>query len=243
MFAADEAALLVSAASSSAQLDAMVARRVTGEPLEQVVGWAEFAGLRVAVEPGVFVPRRRTVMLSDTAVDLLDGVAEPIVVDLCCGTGAVAAAIHAARPDARVHAADVDPRAVRCARRNLDGFGEVNRGDLADALPVELAGRAHVMVVNAPYVPTAEIALLPPEARDHEPWLALDGGPDGVDVHRRVAAQASQWLRCGGHLVIETSRRQAGSTSAAMEEQGLAVRVVRSDELDATAVVGTFGRA
>jgi len=231
----------VSAASSLAALDAMVDRRVAGEPLELVIGWAEFAGQRIAVEPGVFVPRRRTVLLAETAVALVDGVAGPVVVDLCCGTGAVAAAVHGVRPDARIHATDIDPRAVACARRNLVNVGEVHHGDLADALPVGLVGRVDVMVVNAPYVPTDEIALMPPEARDHEPWSALDGGPDGVVVHRRVAAQASQWLRSGGHLVIETSRRQAGLTLAAMEEQGLAVRVARSDELDATAVVGTFG--
>ena len=239
MFAEDEAALLVGAASSRDELDAMVARRVTGEPLEQVIGWAEFAGLRIVVEPGVFVPRRRTVLLAETAVALVDDVADPVVVDLCCGTGAVAAAVHAARPDARLHAADLDPRAVACARLNLVGIADVHRGDLADALPGELVGRVDVMVVNAPYVPTDEIAHLPPEARDHEPWLALDGGPDGVAVHRRVAAQASPWLRRGGHLLIETSRRQAGLTLAAMEERGLDGRVVRSDEHDATVVVGT----
>jgi release factor glutamine methyltransferase len=94
------------------------------------------------------------------------------------------------------------------------------------------------MVVNAPYVPTDEIALMPPEARDHEPRIALDGGPDGVDVHRRVAEQAPRWLRPGGHLVIETSQRQAPLTTAAMERQGFGTRVVTSVDLDATAVVG-----
>ena len=216
----------------------MVARRVAGEPLEQVLGWAEFCGLRILVEPGVFVPRRRTALLVDETLALLDGIAAPVVVDLCCGSGAVAAAVHAARPDAQVHASDVDPAAVGCARRNLDGIGTVHEGDLTDALPVELAGLVDIMVVNAPYVPSDEIATMPPEARDHEPQIALDGGTDGVDVHRRVAGQASRWLRTGGYLVVETSRRQAALTLDAMAVH-FETRVARSDGLDATAVVGT----
>ncbi len=216
----------------------MVEQRVSGLPLEQVLGWAEFCGLRIVVEPGVFVPRRRTELLVAGTVRLLDRVSEPVVVDLCCGTGAVAVAIHALIGHAEVHASDVDPRAVACARRNLDGIGTVHEGDLTDALPDQLAGRVDVMVVNAPYVPSDEIAMMPPEARDHEPRVALDGGADGVEIHRRIAAHAGPWLRVGGHLVIETSRRQAPFTAGAMTEHGFDTRVVRSDDLDATAVVG-----
>ncbi len=94
------------------------------------------------------------------------------------------------------------------------------------------------MVVNAPYVPSGEIAMMPPEARDHEPRAALDGGADGVDIHRRVAGQAPTWLRTGGHLIIETSRRQVPLTLGAMTGRGFAGRVERSADLDATAVVG-----
>ena len=139
---------------------------------------------------------------------------------------------------AEVHASDVDSRAVACARRNLDGIGTVHEGDLTDALPDHLTGRVDILVVNAPYVPSDEIAMMPPEARDHEPRVALDGGADGVDIHRRIAEQAPPWLRPGGHLVIETSRRQAPHTVEAMELHGFDTRVVRSDDLDATAVVG-----
>ncbi len=241
VFAADEAALIVGAASSASELDSMVARRVAGEPLEQVLGWAEFCGLRIHVEPGVFVPRRRSAFLVDEALALLDDVAAPVVVDLCCGSGAIAAAVHAARPDAHIHASDVDPRAIRCARHNLDGIGTVHEGDLTDALSVDLVGRVDVMVVNAPYVPTDEIGMMPTEARDHEPRIALDGGPDGVGVHRRVAEQASRWLRSGGHLAIETSRRQAELTVEAMAAHGLKVRIERSDDPDATVAVGMTG--
>ncbi len=238
MFAEDEANLLVEAAASTAELETMVERRVSGLPLEQVLGWAEFCGLRVVVEPGVFVPRRRTALLVDQTLALVEDVREPVVVDLCCGTGAVAAAVHHVRADAEMHASDIDSRAVHCARRNLAGIGSVHHGDLTDALPGDLAGRVDVIVVNAPYVPSDEIAMMPPEARDHEPWVALDGGADGVDIHRRVAEQAPRWLRLGGHLIIETSRRQASLTLDAMTAQGFEARVERSDGLDATAVVG-----
>lgn len=230
--------LIIDAAASPVELEMMVERRVSGLPLEHMLGWAEFCGLRIAVDPGVFVPRRRTELLVAEAVRLLCRVNEPVVVDLCCGTGAVAVAVLDAIGPAEVHASDLDPRAVACARRNLDGIGIVHEGDLADALPGDLTGRADVLVVNAPYVPSDEIAMMPPEARDHEPRVALDGGADGVDIHRRVAELAPAWLRPGGHLVIETSRRQAPLTVEAMTRHGFDTRVVRSDDLDETAVVG-----
>jgi release factor glutamine methyltransferase len=190
----------------------------------------------------VFVPRRRTVLLVEQTIALIDGVRGPVVVELCCGTGAVAAAVHAACPGVELHASDIEPSAVHCARLNLDGIGSVHEGDLTDALPDDLAGRVDVIVVNAPYVPSDEIAMMPPEARDHEPRVALDGGADGVDVHRRVAEQAARWLQPGGHLVIETSRRQAPLTLDAMTRHGFDALVVRSDDLDGTAVIGRVRR-
>lgn len=232
--------MIIDAASTSVQLDSLVARRVAGEPLEQVLGWAEFCGERVVVEPGVFVPRRRSGLLVDVTVGLLDG-ERPVVVDLCCGTGAIGLAV-ARRVEVELHASDVDPVAVRCARSNLDGIGTVHEGDLFDALPADLRGRVDVVVVNAPYVPTDAIATMPPEARDHEPAVALDGGADGVDVHRRVVADVTTWLRPGGRLVIETGREQSALTVAAMEQAGLSPRVVTDDDRDATAVVGTLLR-
>ena len=242
VFAEDEATLIVEAAASTDEVVTMVERRLSGLPLEQVLGWAGFCGLRIVVEPGVFVPRRRTALLVDQTLAILEAAREPVVVDLCCGTGAVAAAVHHVRADVELHASDIEPRAVHCARRNLASIGSVHEGDLTDALPDELAGRVDVIVVNAPYVPSDEIALMPPEARDHEPRVALDGGADGVDVHRRVAEQAPRWLRPGGHLVIETSRRQASLTLDAMTALGFEARVERPDGLDATAVVGRSRR-
>lgn len=246
VFAEEEAALLADAASGP-DLEALVARRVAGEPLEHVLRWAEFCGLRVAVDPGVFVPRRRTGLLVDLAVrKVRDGMApglvrEAVVVDLCCGSGAIGAVLAHRLPLAEVYAADLDPAAVACARRNLPR-DRVLEGDLYDALPVDLAGRVDVLVVNAPYVPTEAIATMPAEARDHEPHRALDGGPDGVSVHRRVADGAAHWLAPGGSLLIESGRAQADLTASACTAAGLAAEVVTDDDLGAAAVVATRPR-
>ena len=238
VFAEDEARLLIAAAQTPAELDAMVGQRVAGLPLEQVLGWAEFCGLRITVAPGVFVPRRRTEFLVRQAVAM----ARPgaVIVDLCCGAGAIGAALAAAVDGAEVHAADIDPAAVRCARQNLPG-GRVYQGDLYAPLPAGLHGRIAILAANVPYVPSEEIGFLPPEARAHEPRAALDGGADGLDVLRRVAAGAAGtagWLAPGGYLLSETSERQASLAEAALAATGLTARVARSPDLEATVVIG-----
>ncbi|MFD7407865.1 putative protein N(5)-glutamine methyltransferase [Streptomyces sp. NPDC059866] len=237
VFAEDEAELILGAARTPAEAAAMVDRRRAGLPLELVLGWAEFKGLRIAVEPGVFVPRRRTEFLVDQAVAQAPDAA--VVVDLCCGSGAVGAALAAALGRVELHAADIDPAAVRCARRNIAGHGgRVHEGDLFEALPGELRGRVDILAANVPYVPTAEVGLLPAEARDHEPLVALDGGADGLEVLRRVAAGAVRWLAPGGCLLIETSERQAPSAVDAFIRAGLTTRLAVSEELYAHVVIG-----
>jgi release factor glutamine methyltransferase len=190
------------------------------------------------VDPGVFVPRRRTEFLVRQAV----AVARPpaVVVDLCCGSGAVGAALAAVLDRVELHAVDLDPAAVRCARRNIAAAGgQVYEGDLYAPLPATLRGRVDVLVANTPYVPTEEVGLLPAEARMHEPQVALDGGADGLDVVRRVIAGGPRWLAPGGHLLVETSDRQAPQTVETVARNGLIPRVARSDELNATVVIGT----
>jgi release factor glutamine methyltransferase len=252
VFAEDETRLLLAAVDGdAAELEEMIARRVAGEPLEYILGWAEFCGMRISVAPGVFVPRRRTEVLVREAARLLAPVAKagPVAVDLCCGSGAIAVAIHAAVsspavpspavPSVEVYATDVDPAAVECARGNVEtAGGRVLQGDLFDALPPELRGRVSVIVANAPYVPTDAIRFMPPEARDHEHRIALDGGSDGTDLHRRIAAEAPAWLARGGHLLIESGKAQAPTTARHMAEAGLAVHIVEDGEYDATVVIG-----
>ena len=235
VFAEEEAALLEAEAPDSSALEAWVTRRVAGEPLEQIVGWAEFAGVRVTVAPGVFVPRRRSELLADQVVRRAPRRA--LVVELCAGVAPIAAAAVRERPDLEVFAAEIDPVAVQCARTNL-GPDRVFPGDLYAALPASLRGRIDVVVANAPYVPTDEIALMPREARDHEPLVALDGGADGLDVHRRIASGLADWLAPGGQVLIEISPAQAPVLTALLADIGMDTEIVRDDGLEATVVRG-----
>ncbi len=241
VFAEEEAALLVGEyAMDAAALEHAVQRRITGEPLETIVGWAEFCGLRLVVAPGVFVPRPRSAFLVEHAVLALRERIAPsgsVLLDLCCGVGAIAAAVSARVSGLEVHAAELDPVAAACAAENLPG-GHVVVGDLFAPLPSTLAGRVDVLVANAPYVPTEEIELMPREARLYELPATLDGGADGLDLHRRIAADAPHWLAPGGQLLIETSERQAPVTLAIMRSAGLVARIERDEEADATVVIG-----
>lgn len=240
VWAEDEAAALEEASATSAELEALVARRVAGEPLETVLGWVEFLGRRLLVAPGVFVPRRRTELLARLA---LTQVADrgrpdevpPVVVEMCCGVAPVASCFGGRGTE--VHAADVSTAALACARANAHA-ADLHLGDLYDALPERLLGRIDVVAANAPYVPSDRIATMPPEARDHEPFVALDGGPDGADLHRRLAAGAADWLAPGGVLLVETSPVQADLTSRAMASAGLVAEVVVDDEIGGCVALG-----
>ena len=241
VYAEDEAQILAASAGSPEALRSMVDQRVAGLPLEHIVGWAEFCGLRITLEPGVFVPRPRSELL----VRLAAARAAPgsVVVDLACGSGAIGAAIAAQATSAagqiELHACDIDPAAVRCARRNLGAMrGHVYLGDLYAPLPAWLRGRVSVIAANVPYVPTEAVVLMPAEARMYEPRLALDGGPDGLEVLRRAASGASEWLARGGHLLIETSRGQATAAADAFAAAGLAAEIARDEDLGATVVIG-----
>jgi release factor glutamine methyltransferase len=236
VFAEDEARLLIEAARDDAELDRLMRRRVAGTPLEYLLGWVEFDGLRIAVEPGVFVPRRRTELLVREAARLAPPRA--VVVELCCGAGATAAALTARLDHPDVHAVDIDPAAVRCARRNLPG-GHVYAGDLDAPLPRRLEHRVDVLAANAPYVPTGEIGLMPVEARDHEPRVALDGGADGLAVARRVVAVAPRWLAPAGVLLVETSERQAPTLADAVAAAGLRPAVVHDEKTGGTTVLAS----
>jgi release factor glutamine methyltransferase len=240
VFAEDEAEVLAAAASTPAALRAMIGRRAAGLPLEHVVGWAEFCGLRIAVDPGVFVPRRRSEFLVRLAVELCPSLGHgALVVDLACGCGAIGAAIASRVAGIELHACDIDSAAVRCARRNLGLLGgQVHRGDLYHALPGRLRRSVAVIAANVPYVPTGDLPMMPAEARVHEPLAALDGGPDGLDVLRRAAAGAADWLAQGGHLLIEIGADQAAAAAAAFAAAGLVPTVASDADLGATVLVG-----
>lgn len=178
VYAEEEARLLISSAGTLEELAARVRRRASGAPLEHILGYAEFGGLRVGVDPGVFVPRRRTELLARLAASATH--AHDVLVDLCCGTGAIGAVVAAAVESVELHLVDIDPAAVACARRNLRARSAfVHQGDLYAALPAGLRGRVDVLVVNAPYVPTDQIRLLPPKPGSTSPpppWMVVTTG-------------------------------------------------------------------
>jgi release factor glutamine methyltransferase len=233
VFAAEEAAMLIKAAPGDSALAGMVARRARGEPLEQVVGFADFAGVRVRLRPGVFVPRVRSELLVREAVRRT--AEHAVVVDLCCGSGALGLAVARRRPGVTLYAADLDPVAVACARDNLAGVGEAFEGDLYAPLPRPLT--IDVLLANVPYVATQHIPLLPAEARDHEPHTALDGGGDGLDVFRAVAAEAPAWLARGGVLLSEITEAQIDAATAAARASDLRPEVVIDEDLEATVIL------
>jgi release factor glutamine methyltransferase len=236
VWAEDEAALLEDAATDAATREVLVARREGGEPLETVLGWVGFLGRRLTVAPGAFVPRRRTELLARTTWrEVAARPGRPVVVEMCCGVAPVAACLGGTA--AEVHAADLEATALGCARTNAPSAA-LHLGDLYDALPGRLRGRVDVLAANAPYVPTARIADMPPEARDHEPHLALDGGRDGIDLHRRIAAGAPEWLARGGVLIVETSPGQGALTTAALEAAGLTTSVGADPEVGGCVAVG-----
>lgn len=235
VYAEDEAQVLAESASGPTELQRMVARRVAGEPLEIVVGWAALCGIRFAVAPGVFVPRRRTEFLVELARERGGDVA----LDLCCGSGAVGAAVQATAPDLQLHASDIDPVAVACARKNVRGA--VYQGDLFSALPSALRGHLDTITLVAPYVPTDEIDLLPREARLFEPNFTLDGGADGLALVRRVAAEVTAWLAPNGRLLTEVSEAQAPVAAELFRAVGLGAQVESDEQLYATVVVATRG--
>ena len=239
VFAEDEAAVLSAAAPDEATLEDLVRRRCAGEPLEQVVGYADFAGVRVRLRPGVFVPRVRSELLVREGVEAARAKARPVVVDLCCGSGALGLAVRAQLPGIDLYAADVEPVAVACARENFGSDAErVFAGDLFTPLPARLAGAVDVLLANVPYVASRHIALLPAEARDHEPRTALDGGDDGLDIFRAVLAAAPRWLSAGGVVLSEITEAQRETAVAVVRSCGLRPGVSYDDDLEATVISG-----
>lgn len=180
------------------RLEHLVERRMTGEPLAWVIGSTNFLGHRVTVDSGVYVPRWQSEVLVRRAIECLpeDGLAA----DLCTGSGAIAVALRLARPRARIVATEIDPSACRCAVSN--GV-EVFEGDMADPLPKDLYGRFDLVIAVVPYVPTEAFAYLPRDVREHEPSLALDGGPDGTRLLRAAVWASSRLLRTAGTLILE----------------------------------------
>lgn len=231
-----EAAELAAAAETGAALTALVERRTTGEPLAWITGRTTFCGEEIQVDPGVYVPRPQTQPMAEDAALLLPP--GGIAVDLCTGSGAVAAVLGRRRPHARIVGTDLDPRAVACARSN--GV-EAHRGDLADALPADVIGRVDVVTGVVPYVPTEALHLLPRDVRAHEPRTALDGGDAGMALLTRAVQAAAGVVRPGGHLLLELGGDQDALLAPVLRAVGFeAIETRRDEEGDVRSIQATL---
>lgn len=209
VFADEEADILCSAATTPTDLDALCRRRESGEPLEHIVGWVRFGGLHLAVGPGVFVPRQRSLLLARLAVAAACEHSEPVVLEAFCGVAPIGAAIRTSVPGAAIHVADRDATALAYARRNVGTQARLHHGDGLAALPAGLRRRITVIAAVPPYVPEAARGLLPHEAVDHEPPVALFAGADGLDRIIELIDGADDWLADAGVLLIEMNAAQA----------------------------------
>ncbi|HUC13808.1 MAG TPA: HemK/PrmC family methyltransferase [Acidimicrobiales bacterium] len=222
----EEADELIEVADGDEELlDRLVARRVTGEPLAWVTGSVRFAGHRILVHPGVYVPRWQSEPLARRAAELLPNYG--LAADLCTGSGAIAVALARARPSARVLATDIDPDACACAR---DNGVEVFAGHLASPLPVDVRGHLDVVIAVVPYVPTDQLAYLPRDVREHEPLLALDGGAGGTRVLEQAVWAGAELLRPGGALLLELGGDQAEALGAVLTAAGFAPATLFEDD-------------
>ncbi|MFK0295213.1 N5-glutamine methyltransferase family protein [Streptomyces sp. NPDC090442] len=210
-----------------ARLGELLARRAAHEPVEYLTGRAVLGGVEVAVGPGVFIPRKHTEPLLAWGLEVLREVAEPTAVDLCTGSAAIALAVAHARPTASVHAVELDPTALRWARRNADRQATqgdtpivLHTADVTDpALLRDLDGSVDLLLANPPFV--VEGTVLPPEWQEHQPWPALFSGADGLVVIRAVVAAAARLLRPGGGVAIEHDDEQAEPVMALLRAQGV----------------------
>jgi release factor glutamine methyltransferase len=238
--AEEEADELVARAAGNVEvLDALVARRLTGEPLAWITGKVAFCGLEIRVVPGVYVPRWQSEALARRAIERLP--VKGTAVDVCTGTGAIARTLMAGRRGARVVASDLDERAVACAVVN--GV-EVYLGDLFAPLPRALEGRVDVVVGVVPYVPTPALPRLQRDTFTFESALAYDGGPDGTTILRRVLTDAPRFLRRGGALLLELNGGQADALADDLTRLGYVdVSVLVDEDRDVRGIEATLGPA
>ncbi len=230
-------------AAVAEQYRGLVKRREVGEPLQHILGWEEFRGVRLRVTPDVLIPRPETELLVEWALELLDGQRDrPLAVDVGTGSGAIACALARALPRLRVVGVECSPEALRVAEENVRTLGLHDRvslraGDLLEPLG-DLRGAVDLVIANPPYIPSGEISNLPSEVRDYEPHAALDGGPDGMVLHRRIIAQAPGFLKPGGWLLMEMGESQADPLAEAIERSGLEEIQVRRDFRGIERIIG-----
>jgi release factor glutamine methyltransferase len=220
-------------AVSAARYDDAVRRRARREPLQRILGWEEFRGLRFRLTPDVLIPRPETELFVELALGFLSAPVSgqrPRVIDVGTGSGCIACALAHERRDLTVTAVDVSDAAAAVARRNVDALGVGVRVVVADLVTATAGASVDLLVANLPYLPDALIGTLAPEVAEHEPRLALAGGPDGLDIIRRVVPGARRVLRAGGAVVLETfGAAQAHAVAALLSAAGFVDVVTRDD--------------
>jgi release factor glutamine methyltransferase len=209
-----------------------VSRRQVGEPAEYILGWAEVAGTRVNVGPGVFIPRKWSESLVRRAADLLRRIGGSKAVDLGTGSGALALAVRAGSPGSTIWATEVDPAAAEWARANFGGSPRLTVcvGDLYDALPTAIRGEIGVIFGSLPYVPTEELPGLPRDHIGHEPLQAFDGGRGGLAFVRKALEGAGGWLKPGGYVLFELGAGQGAAASKVATSAGLREVRLQTDD-------------
>lgn len=215
---------------------ALLDRRAAHEPVQHILGFEEFRGLKIAVTPDVLIPRAETEGLVERALELLADSPGALVADIGTGSGAIACALAASRADLEVLAVDQSLGALAVASDNVRALGLASRvrllaGDLLRPL-ASLAGSLDMVVANPPYCPTGVIPTLPAEVERFEPRLALDGGPDGMRVLRRIITDAPRFLRPGAWLLMEIGEEQAGPLASLMAAEGFSSIGARRDLRD-----------
>lgn len=205
---------------AAAHFSELVEARAAGTPVQHLTGRAWFRTVELQVGPGVFSPRPETEVMTGWALDQLTALESPLVVELCAGSGAIAKAIAAEHPGARVHTVELDPVAAEYARRNLSGTGvELREGDMAQAF-TDLDGTVDLVISNPPYIPLSAWESVEPQVRDYDPHLALFSGQDGLDAMRVVARVAARLLKAGGVVCAEHAEVQAHSAPAVFVDHG-----------------------
>lgn len=215
----------------AAALLRMASSRRAGAPLQYLTGTQAFCELELLVGPGVMVPRPETELLAQRCLQWLEGVVDPVVVDVGTGSGAIALYLGSHRHDARIWGTDVSADALAWARRNAAALRVRNvqlvQCDLLQGLPPALRGRCDLVVSNPPYLSRAEYSQTAPDVREHEPAVALVCGEDGLEISARLVAQSCEWLRPGGALIVETGPAQAERLKVAMEERFQGVTITK----------------
>lgn len=203
----------------------LIMRRGRREPVAYIIGKKEFMGRDFSVGAGALVPRPETELMTERGIEAIRNANSPLAAELCCGSGAAGICLALANNECRLLLTDISEECLAIARANVEAYKlsertELIKSDLFEGWPGKYAGSLALIIANPPYIRSAELDSLEPEVSLHEPRLALDGGPDGLDLYRRIAREAPRWLKAQGVLVMEVGHDQSRDVGQLLEEAG-----------------------